>query len=114
MWQHGLLSMLLTAALLQPSLASNLRGDEQDRAFEDLSMLARAGKLLTGAVTDAATALSTATPKKHPENKVEMRALLMPDVQARNLISIAECPRRCCQRVMAAVSTRLCGPRGSL
>ena len=46
-WKAGLLVALLAAALLQPGCCAATRGDAQDRAFEDLSILARAGKPLT-------------------------------------------------------------------
>ena len=72
--------VVLAATLLQPSHAFVLSGDEQDRAFEDMSMLARAGKLLTVAVSDAASAIGAT---KRKSTHVEKRTMLMPDRKVR-------------------------------
>lgn len=63
-WRAGLLLALLAAALLQPACCAAPRGDAQDRAFEDLSILARAGKPLTQAA--AADVGSTAAAEAAP------------------------------------------------
>ena len=65
-WKAGLLVALLAAALLQPGCCAVPRGDAQDRAFEDLSILARAGKPLTAAVADTAPVISTPAAKEVP------------------------------------------------
>lgn len=61
-WRSGLLGIVLLAAVLQPGCCAELEsGDAQDRAFEDLTMLARAGQIITGAVADTAAAISSGT-----------------------------------------------------
>jgi hypothetical protein len=59
------LSMLTLASvvflLLHPGLCAPLAGDAQDRAFEDISVLARAGKLFTVAMSDTASVLESAS-----------------------------------------------------
>ncbi|EIE23771.1 SGNH hydrolase [Coccomyxa subellipsoidea C-169] len=71
-----MLIVILAAALIQPSPAFVLSGDAQDRAFEDMSMLARAGKLLTVAVSDAASAIG-ATDRRSGAS--EKRPLIISD-----------------------------------
>lgn len=57
-WRSGLLRVALLAAVLQPGCCAQLKaGDAQDRAFEDLSMLARAGQVITDAMVDTAAAI---------------------------------------------------------
>ena len=60
--RSALLGAVLVAAVLQSAACAEVRmGDAQDRAFEDLSVLARAGQLITGAMVDAVTAISAGT-----------------------------------------------------
>jgi hypothetical protein len=60
--------------MLQPAACAKvLAGDAQDRAFEDLSVLARAGQLITGAMVDTATAISAGT-KLLPAEKVLLQS----------------------------------------
>ena len=77
-----MLILVLAATLIQPSPAFVLSGDAQDRAFEDMSMLARAGKLLTVAVSDAANAIG-ATDRR--SGAPEKRPLIIPDKKVRPL-----------------------------
>ncbi|BDA47685.1 probable platelet-activating factor acetylhydrolase IB subunit beta [Coccomyxa sp. Obi] len=49
--------------MMHPSVAFTVAGDAQDRAFEDMSLLARAGKLITVAVSDAASAIGASKRK---------------------------------------------------
>ena len=55
-----MLALLVALAItLQPTDARQFSGDAQDRAFEDLSILARAGKIVSVAVRDAALAITS-------------------------------------------------------
>lgn len=81
-WPLAILIVMLVSTLLEPSAAFTLAGDAQDRAFEDVSMLARAGKLLNVAVSDAAKAI--AATKTRRSATVEKRTLLMPEKQVRS------------------------------
>ena len=65
------MAIIILAGLMQPSVAFTVAGDAQDRAFEDMSMLARAGKLITVAVSDAANVIGASKRK----GLVEQRTL---------------------------------------
>ena len=84
-WRSGLLSLTVIAAVLRPGCCTHLKaGDAQDRAFEDLSMLARAGQIITDAMVDAASAISSGTQlpasgkAKHPKGSSNAQVLPEP------------------------------------
>lgn len=81
-FSSSIVLVVLAATLSQPSHAFVLSGDAQDRAFEDMSMLARAGKLLTVAVSDAASAIGAT---KRKSIHVDKRTMLMSDKKVRHL-----------------------------
>lgn len=70
-WRSSVITMIILAGMMHQSIAFTVAGDAQDRAFEDMSMLARAGKFLTVAVSDAASVIG-ASKRKAP---VEQRTL---------------------------------------
>ncbi|BDA51571.1 probable platelet-activating factor acetylhydrolase IB subunit beta [Coccomyxa sp. Obi] len=55
--------------MMHPSVALTVTGDVQDRAFEDTSVLARAGKLITEVVFDAASAIQTSKRRRAAEQR---------------------------------------------
>lgn len=85
-----LIALLLAAFLCQPVTAVHLVGDAQDRAFEDLSILARAGKIITVAMSDAASAITAAKPSAPVAHK-RMKDVANKQVQVPSSRSFMPC-----------------------
>ena len=58
-WRSLVVTAIVLAAMMHPSVALTATADTQDRAFKVVGVLGRAGNLITEAVSDAASAIGT-------------------------------------------------------